>query len=53
MRIGILHSRVWVEERPVVEACEAMGFVAELVDMREVVFDLHEPGPWSRIGARR
>lgn len=48
MRIGILHSRVRVEERLLVEACEARGIEAELVDVREVVFDLHEVGPWAR-----
>lgn len=47
MRVGILHSRVRVEERLLVEACAARGIIGELVDVREVVFDLHDPGPWT------
>ncbi|MCC6951753.1 MAG: hypothetical protein IT433_09940 [Phycisphaerales bacterium] len=48
MRIGILHSRVRVAERLLVEACEARGIGVEPVDVREVGFDLHDPGPWAR-----
>lgn len=51
MRVAILHSRVRVEERLLVEACESRGIRAELVDVREVVFDLHDADRWTGFDA--
>ncbi|MCE7972705.1 MAG: lysine biosynthesis protein LysX [Leptolyngbya sp. PLA1] len=51
MRVAILHSRVRVEERLLVEACEARGMRAELVDVREAVFDLHDGSRWVEYDA--
>jgi [lysine-biosynthesis-protein LysW]--L-2-aminoadipate ligase len=51
MRIALLHSRVRVEERLLAEAFEARGVPYELIDVRDVVFDLDDPGPWRRFDA--
>lgn len=44
MRIAILHSRVRVEERLLADAFHARGIAFDLVDVRQAVFDIHEPG---------
>ncbi len=46
MRIAMLHSRLRVEERLVLDAIERRGFTAETIDLREPVFDLGDPGRW-------
>src|SRR5262245_11209575 len=51
MRIGIIHSRIRVEERLLTEALERRGVAFDLVDVREVVFDIHDPAPWRRFDA--
>ncbi|HEX2837995.1 MAG TPA: lysine biosynthesis protein LysX [Phycisphaerales bacterium] len=47
MKIAMLHSRVRVEERLLCESFQAMGVEPDLIDVRECVFDLHEPGRWA------
>ncbi len=42
-RIGMLHSRIRVEEKLLVEAFEKRGVALDLIDDREIVFDLHQP----------
>ncbi|RMF27440.1 MAG: lysine biosynthesis protein LysX, partial [Chloroflexi bacterium] len=44
MRVGILHSRIRVEEKMILAALEARGIPYEMVDDRRVIFDLHENG---------
>lgn len=43
LKIGVLLSRVRVEEKLLFEAFEARGIEADRIDDREVVFDLGEP----------
>ena len=47
MRVGMLLSRVRVEEKLLLEAFQARGVDVELLDDREIVFDLHNPGPFA------
>ena len=47
MRVGMLLSRVRVEEKLLLEAFQAHGVEVELFDDREIVFDLHDPGPFA------
>ena len=47
MRVGMLLSRVRVEEKLLLEAFQARGVDVELFDDREIVFDLHDPGPFA------
>ena len=46
MRIGVLLSRVRVEEKWLFEALEKRGLVYDRLDDREVKFDIANPGPW-------
>ena len=46
MRIGVLLSRVRVEEKWLFEALEKRGLAYDRLDDREVKFDLAHPGPW-------
>ena len=41
MKVGILYSRIRVEEKLLVKAMEARGLEYELIDVRKLVFDLH------------
>jgi [lysine-biosynthesis-protein LysW]--L-2-aminoadipate ligase len=43
-RIAVLMSRVRVEEKLLLTALEARGIAYELIDDRQVIFDLHENG---------
>ncbi|MFO0832742.1 MAG: lysine biosynthesis protein LysX [Phycisphaerales bacterium] len=51
MRIALLHSRIRVEERLLAEAFVARGVEPEVIDVRESVFDLHEPSRWTAYDA--
>ncbi len=44
IRVGILHSRIRVEEKLILAALEARGIAYEMIDDRRVIFDLHENG---------
>lgn len=46
MRIAITHTRVRTEERLLAEALTGRGHAPDLIDLREVVFDLSSPGRW-------
>ena len=48
MLIGVLYSRVRVEEKLLFEILEARGIGYELVDDRDIVFDLWNPEPWRK-----
>jgi len=47
MKIAILLSRVRVEEKLLIQAFEKRGQQVDIVDDREVIFDLHQDG-WKR-----
>lgn len=47
MKIAILLSRVRVEEKLLLQAFDRRGLEVDLVDDREVIFDLHQNG-WKR-----
>ena len=47
LRIGVLLSRVRVEEKLLLQAFEARGLAVDVRDDEEVVFDLHRNG-WGR-----
>ncbi|CAG0948818.1 [lysine-biosynthesis-protein LysW]---L-2-aminoadipate ligase [Phycisphaerales bacterium] len=51
MRIAILHSRIRVEEKLLTDALQSRGVEHELIDIRELVLDLHDPGTWRRFDA--
>src|SRR5574341_1237686 len=46
MKLGILYSRVRVEERILFETLDARGIAYDKIDDRDVEFDLHSPGAW-------
>ncbi len=48
MLIGVLYSRVRVEEKLLFEILEARGIGYDLVDDRDIVFDLWDPDPWRK-----
>ncbi|MBN1311166.1 MAG: lysine biosynthesis protein LysX [Anaerolineae bacterium] len=48
MRIGVLVSRVRVEEKYLVQALEARNVDFELIDVRQVVFDLQAADEWQQ-----
>ena len=50
MKIGVLLSRVRVEEKWLFEALDKRGVAYDRLDDREVRFDLAKPGPWREYG---
>ena len=42
--VAVLMSRVRVEEKLIMAALEARGVTCELIDDRQIIFDLHENG---------
>ena len=48
MKIGVLLSRVRVEEKWLFEALEKRGLDYDRLDDREVKFNLADPGPWRQ-----
>lgn len=46
MKIGILLSRVRVEEKWLLEALEKRGVAYQRIDDRELNFDINDPGHW-------
>lgn len=48
MRVALLYSRIRVEERLLLEDLARRGIEHEAVDVRTAVWDLNEPGAWSR-----
>jgi len=51
MKIGILLSRVRVEEKWLLEALEKRGVLYDRIDDREASFDVNNPDPWLEYGA--
>jgi [lysine-biosynthesis-protein LysW]--L-2-aminoadipate ligase len=50
MKIGVLLSRVRVEEKWLIEALEKRQADYERIDDREIAFDLQDPGAWASYG---
>jgi [lysine-biosynthesis-protein LysW]--L-2-aminoadipate ligase len=48
MKIGVLYSRVRVEEKWLFEALEKRGLAYDKLDDREAQFTLDDPGAWSQ-----
>lgn len=48
MRVGVLCSRIRVEEKLLFEALEARGVAYDKLDDRELVFNLHDPSPYQQ-----
>ena len=43
MKIGVLLSRVRVEEKWIIEALEKRSIAYTVIDDRQAVFDVHQP----------
>ena len=50
-RIGVLYSRLRVEEKWIFAALERRGVEYERLDDRQIRFDLGDPAPWRRFSA--
>ncbi|HEY7489877.1 MAG TPA: lysine biosynthesis protein LysX [Candidatus Tectomicrobia bacterium] len=48
MRVGVLCSRIRVEEKLLFEALDARGVAYDKLDDRELVFNLHDPSPFQQ-----
>ncbi len=48
MKLGLLYSRVRVEEKLLFEALDARGVQYDRIDDRDVEFDLDRPEPWRQ-----
>lgn len=46
MRIGILYSRIRVEEKLILQELDRRGLDYDMIDVRRIAFDLHENG-WA------
>ena len=46
MKIGLLYSRVRVEEKMLCETLDARDIPYDRIDDRDVEFDLADPGRW-------
>ena len=46
MKIGMLYSRVRVEEKMLFDALDAHGVQYDKIDDRDAEFDLQNPGHW-------
>ncbi len=44
MKIALLHSRIRVEERLLLDELASLGIGHEVIDARELVLDIHDPG---------
>jgi [lysine-biosynthesis-protein LysW]--L-2-aminoadipate ligase len=48
MKIGVLYSRLRVEEKWIFEALKRRGVDFEPIDDRTIAFDLQDPSPWQQ-----
>lgn len=51
MRIALLHSRIRVEERLLIDALTSRNIDHDVIDLREQTFDVHEAGRWIEYDA--
>jgi [lysine-biosynthesis-protein LysW]--L-2-aminoadipate ligase len=47
MRVGILYSRIRVEEKLILQALDERGVTYDVIDVRQIAFNLHENG-WAK-----
>ncbi len=47
MRVGVLHSRIRVEEKLLLRELKRLGADVEMLDVRDLVFSLNEPEPFA------
>lgn len=47
MRVGVLHSRIRVEEKLILDELQKRGVEVEMIDLRHAIFDLND-NPWKR-----
>jgi len=48
MKVGLLTSRVRVEEKMLIEQLDAKGVDYDIIDVRKATFDLRNPGEWKK-----
>ena len=48
MRIGVLYSRIRAEEKLIVEELQRRGVDFEMIDVRQVIFNLETMGEWQQ-----
>ena len=48
MNVGILYSRIRVEEKLLVQSLQARGISFEMIDVRKRSFDLQERDIWRQ-----
>ncbi|MDR3576777.1 MAG: lysine biosynthesis protein LysX [Anaerolineaceae bacterium] len=48
MKVGVLYSRVRVEEKWIFEGLEKRGIDYEKIDDRQAIFNLANPSPWTK-----
>jgi [lysine-biosynthesis-protein LysW]--L-2-aminoadipate ligase len=51
MNIAILYSRIRTEEKLIIQAFEQRGITPQMIDVRKIVFDLHEQKHWTQYDA--
>ena len=49
MRVGLLHSRIRVEEKLLLNELQQLGTDVELIDLRDMVLSLDDPGPFGHV----
>jgi [lysine-biosynthesis-protein LysW]--L-2-aminoadipate ligase len=51
IHVGVIYSRMRVEEKWIVSALEKRGVTYDLLDDRVIYFDLQNPNPWKKYAA--
>ncbi len=51
LHVGVIYSRVRVEEKWIFNALEQRGVTYDLLDDRTIYFDLQNPAPWKKYAA--
>jgi [lysine-biosynthesis-protein LysW]--L-2-aminoadipate ligase len=51
LKIGVLFSRLRVEEKWILSSLESSGVCYDRLDDREIIFDLEHPQPWRQYNA--
>ena len=46
LRVGVLYSRVRIEEKWIFSVLEQRGIDYERLDTRQMILDLDDPSPW-------
>jgi [lysine-biosynthesis-protein LysW]--L-2-aminoadipate ligase len=51
MNIAILYSRIRAEEKLIIQSFEQRGISPQMIDVRQIIFDLHERNTWTQYDA--